>query len=460
MAFRRNTLLRLLVLGACSLLLVGIAAAAMPLVKEWWHPKAGDASAGVPDNSVRLVADRPNTFTISPGVVKTLKVETTLVEKATHPRLLRLTGSLSFDPSYMVRVRSRFAGEVIDPGYANGPRTPSASFPTGAASLRPGDRVEKGQLLAVVWSKELGEKKSELVDTLSQMLVDQKILKALEASRSSVPPRSIIEQEAKVAMDRNAVLRVKRTLSTWRLGEDEIDEVEKEATRLFEKRVAGQTVKERDWARVEIKAPFAGTVMEKNISLGDFVDTSTVLYIVADLTHLSVWAHAYEEDLPALQALKPQKRQWTVRLPADPDAKPLPGAIASIGNVIDPTQHTAMVTGLVANPDGKMRVGESATALVDLPPPDDEVEVPTSALIEDGSSSMVILRVNEGRREFALRRVAVARRTSEWIGIRTEPKPDEKARGVQALKPGEHVVTGGALELASALKDVQGTLKE
>src|SRR5207237_8246990 len=153
-----------------------------------------------------------------------------------------------------------FTGEVIDPGYVNTPNGHPSAAAAEVQSLRPEDRVAKGQVVAVLWSKELGEKKSELVDALSQMFVDQKILNALKAVEASVPPRSIIEQEAKVAMDRNAVLRVERTLRVWRVEPEEIEDVKKEAERLYKQRDAGLPVKEREWARVEIKAPFAGTV--------------------------------------------------------------------------------------------------------------------------------------------------------------------------------------------------------
>src|SRR5205814_745561 len=128
-----------------------------------------------------------------------------------------------------------------------------------------------------------------------------------------------------------------------------------EAERLFKDRQAGIAVQERDWAKVEIRAPLAGTVLEKNINVGDYVDTSTKLYDIADLTHLTVWANVYEEDLPALRALPPGQ--------------------------------------------------------------------------------------------------------ADWVCLRTELKPVETAQGVQVLQPGEKVVTGGALELASALKDIQGAAR-
>src|SRR6266852_2982250 len=183
MSVRRNVWIRFIVLAACLLLLVGVAAAAMPLVKGWWQPKEGEASLSQ-GRSIQLVADRPNTFTLSPGVLQTLKVQTGTAEKAIHPRQLRLSGSLSFDFSYQVPVRSRFAGEVIHVGDIQALKGHPSTVPAESQAIRYGDKVKEGQLLAVVWSKELGEKKSEFIDALSQMLVDQQTLNGMELYKS------------------------------------------------------------------------------------------------------------------------------------------------------------------------------------------------------------------------------------------------------------------------------------
>jgi len=52
-----------------------------------------------------------------------------------------------------------------------------------------------------------------------------------------------------------------------------------------------------------VKAPLDGVILEKNIAVGDIVDTSLDLFKVADLTSLGVMVHVYEEDLPTLRAL-------------------------------------------------------------------------------------------------------------------------------------------------------------
>src|SRR5262249_46004660 len=157
-----------------------------------------------------------------------------------------------------------------------------------------------------------------------------------------------------------AVARAEATLRTWRVSEAEMDAVAAEAARLGKQDGRPDPNTVRRWARVELRAPIAGTILEKNIAVGDIVDTSTDLFKIADLTRLCVWAHAYEDDLPGLLAL-PKPIRWTVRLKADPQGAAVTGVIDKIGDLIDPNQHTALVLGRVENFDERMRAGQFIT---------------------------------------------------------------------------------------------------
>lgn len=459
MPLRRIRLLRAGLLVAALVAAAGIAAASVPMARQWWKPNESAPKTVEPQPYViEPTPGQRNSFRLGAGAATALGIQTTAVQAAHHPFLLKLSGSLAIDANHLVRVRSRFAGEILSIGTIDVPPEHPSAAGKESRPIRFGDHVKEGQLLAVLWSKELGEKKSELVDALAQFHVDFENLKQMEKYRSVLPERSLREQESKVALGRNAITRAERTLLVWRLSAPEIEDIKKEAERIIEAKHKGVPVQENDWARVEIRAPFAGTVLEKNCARGDYVDLSAELYKIADLQHLSVWAHAYEEDLPRLQELPREQRRWTITLQNDAKAKPLTGAIATIGDIIDPNQHTALVSGHVENAHGQMRVGQFITATVAAPPPSDEVEIPAGALVEDGATSLVLVQNPSNRREFTLRRVAVARRLSDSICVKRTVTAAEKRMGMQALLPGEQVVTSGVLELAAAWKELQGTL--
>src|SRR5205807_7098419 len=111
------------------------------------------------------------TIRLHPDAVRAWGLKTTEVQKAPPPAPLRLRGALLLDTDYLARVRSRFGGEVVDIGDAGGASLLDRSADSGPIVL--GARVRADQLLAVVWSKDLGEKKSELADALSRLRFDE-----------------------------------------------------------------------------------------------------------------------------------------------------------------------------------------------------------------------------------------------------------------------------------------------
>jgi cobalt-zinc-cadmium efflux system membrane fusion protein len=369
---------------------------------------------------------------------------------------LELQGSLALDTDQLVRAHSRFPGEVIELSEVPDHDAPQRG---GQTVLRPvgfGDHVAKDQLLAIVWCKDLGEKKSELADALSQLHFDREQLAQLtDAARDgAIPDARIRQQQRSMEADLTAVARAERTLRVWRLSEGEIEAVRQEAKRIEERKGKRDPEKEKDWARVEVRAPLAGVVVEKNVARGDIIDTTADLFKIANLDSLTVWANAYEESLPALLDLPPAGRQWTVRVSADPTAPPLPGRIDKIGYVSDPTQHTVMVMGRVENPGGRLRAGQFITATVELPPAPGEVTVPASALIEDGHQSVIFVQPDAQQPCYSMRHVAVAWRGPEEVHLRTLLRPEDSARGLQAIQPGQRVVAAAAIQLQAALDDL------
>jgi cobalt-zinc-cadmium efflux system membrane fusion protein len=274
-----------------------------------------------------------------------------------------------------------------------------------------------------------------------------------ELTDGVVPQRQLREAERAVETSIVAIARAEATLRTWRVSEEEIQAVTAEADRLSRQDGKRDPETVKRWARVEVRAPLSGTVLEKNLAVGDIIDTTTDLFKVADMSRLCVWAHAYEDDLPALLAL-PKPIRWTIRLKADPKAPPLTGTIYKIGELIDPMQHTALVLGHVDNRDGKMRVGQFITATIEEPPPSGEVAIPTTALVEDGDESIVMVKEDARRHAYTLRNVEVTYRSRDIVHVRAGVAGQEKNGPKTGLKKGEQVVVSGAVELRGALADL------
>jgi cobalt-zinc-cadmium efflux system membrane fusion protein len=413
------------------------------------HPGATQpdgVSRSVP--MVELVGDHADTlrFTSEEAIARS-GVKTQAVRQSPSPQPLRLPGSLFLDPNRLIHVHCRFPGEVVLLGEVEekGQRR----------ALRFGDRVEKGQLLAVVWSKDIGEKKSELVDALSRLDVSRSVLDRLETlSKGVITERQILDARRDVEADTIAVAKAERTLRSWRVPEEEIEAVKQEGQRLKQRKVARETEIERKWAETEVRAAIAGVVLEKNFNVGDMVDPDDDLLKIADLRRLQVMASVYEEDLWAIRALPPGRQRWKIDLKSDPSDNAIEGTFELIGNVIDPTQRTGLLVGWLDNSEGALAVGQFITASIELPPDRSLVAIPESALIEEGDLSTVFVQTDAVHHAFTRRRIAVVRRCAGTIFVRSTPSESEQARGLLPLSPGEVIAVSGVLGLGGGLSNL------
>lgn len=400
--------------------------------------------------SIELAPGSATGLRMDAAVMQRMGIKTATVRDARLVETLRLAGTLTLDAGRLQQVRSRFDGEVVEIG-----KTGADSHP-----ILFGDHVTQGQLLAVVWSRDLGEKKSELVETLAQLDLHTRTLTRLKQlyANGEVPERQYRDAEHDVQENEIAAARALRTLQTWRVPDEEIAAVKTEAARL----IAGQGKPSEDltqqWARVEVRAALNGIVLERNIAVGDLVSSEDDLFKVADLTQLRVLAYAYEEDLPRLDKLTSAQRRWTISVPTDPTLPHQEAAIDQIGHIIDPTQHTALVMGWIDNSAGRLRAGQFISATIDLPPPGNEAAVPRSAIIEKGGESLVFVQTSP-EPVFIRRSVSVSRQVGQTTCVRIQPTPAQEL-SVQPLRPGEIVVVSGAVELQQALTDLTATTPE
>jgi cobalt-zinc-cadmium efflux system membrane fusion protein len=334
----------------------------------------------------------------------------------------------------------------------------------------------------------VGSKKNDLLDSLVQLELDQRILDEAEKHAEAVPQVFMLTQVRAVEGDRNAIARALNNLKLWDIPQDEIDALHAEAQKICadknawfktpegrwvkgEKQATGAKVDparedENPWGKVTLRAPFDGVVVERNLHKDEMVVDNTVnLFQIADVSRLLVIASCPEDQLPALEALDRDERRWSVQTVGAVSATGLTGAIDEIGYVIDPNQHTAVIKGYVDNPGRHIRGGQYVTATVTIPPPDDVVEVPTDALVDDGRQSLVFVQPEAGVPHFTMRRVQVTHRFERTVFVRrTTIPPQERLTAQEAeegllpkepLRPGERVLLSGAVELKAVVFDLE-----
>lgn len=385
---------------------------------------------------VQLTSHNTETVRLaSADAMKMLGIRVGPVHGVAPPEALRLPGVLSLDPSRIVRVHCRFLGEVISIGIVA----------DGSRPLRYGDTVKKGQVLAVIWSKEVGEKKSELVDAISKLDADTSTLARMdEAGQGVLTARAIYDARRAVEADLIAVARAERTLRSWRISEDEIESVRQEVKLIQKRTQSHDKAAEQKWAETVVRTAIDGIVAEKNVNPGDIIDQDDDLFKIADLRQLQVVANVYEEDIAALRELPQDQRRWMVDLKSDPNDEPVEGTFDLIGSVIDPAQRTGVLMGWIENHENRFAIGQFITATVHLLPDKNLVSVPESALIEEGDLSAVFVEVDREHLEFARRKVSVARRCRGSVLVRTDQ-----------ISPTDRVIVSGVLQLGAELNNLR-----
>ena len=342
-------------------------------------------------------------------------VQVAEVKACAAHRPLKLFGWLYLEGSRLAHVQTVFIGRAVEVGQTVDEGQPRA--------LQPGDTVKEKQILAKLWSKEIGEKKSDLVDALSKLRWHENTLQRLNASIGAVPRKDVFEAQQNIRSDTIEIERLRRTLRSWQIPDDELATIETEAERIIAKSQSTQVQQTAasmtDFAvgpffkpseqiggrshvgRADIVSPMTGVILEKNFTVGDNI-------FRADAGHVqdrrSIAAGRDGSRLAKIcrssSLCRPRTAAGRWSCSPSPAAKPRDGSFERIGNVIDVNQHTAIVKGWLDNPDGKLRVGQFVSATIELPNPTGLVMVPLSSLIDDGSRTYMFFATDETKRGF------------------------------------------------------------
>jgi cobalt-zinc-cadmium efflux system membrane fusion protein len=402
-----------------------------------------------PGFQATVASGKGDTVQLPAEEVAKLRIKTSAVKARGKPRSdrLELVGTLKADPDSVFMIRSRFAGEVLEIGQivVQGRRRP----------LQFGDKVKKGQVLAVLWSKDLGQKKAALVDAVVNRALDAAILKSLEeAYRQGAVALAVVRKaENQVRKDSNDVLVAERTLRLWKLRDEEIMALRNEAEAIAQSGKRPDPERSKVWARLIICAPADGTLVERNIAVGDIAEPNTAVFKLADLSQLQIEADPPKRALPALRMLSAEQRRWTIRLAADPSVKLESGSF-QILSLLGPQPHPHLI-GKMDNKAGRFVVGQFVTVTILLPTPRQELAIPASALVEEGGLAFVLVQPDLARLQYTLRPVQVVRRDREVVHVVALPASVEDMPGASGLRPGDNVVTTGAAELKAILEDLK-----
>jgi membrane fusion protein, heavy metal efflux system len=218
-----------------------------------------------------------------------------------------------------------------------------------------------------------------------------------------------------------AVSVVRNRLSLFGKSPDEIRSLE-------------QTITEQIDRKIVIRAPLAGTIVDRKVGPGQYVkpDTPDPLYLIGDLSNVWVTADVYETYLPQIHVGAPVE----IRVAAYPD-RTFPARISAINPTVDPATRTIHVRCLVPNANGSLKPEMFATIRIASAAKRTVSTVPSTAVLTRGTESFVLAEDSMGR--FHKRKVKTVRDTQGYTIVE------------EGLTSSDRVVTSGVLLLSNML---------
>jgi Cu(I)/Ag(I) efflux system membrane fusion protein len=275
-----------------------------------------------------------------------------------------------------------------------------------------GERVKRGQVIATLYSPEMYTAHQDLIQARQQF----------ERLQEGATPSAGRAAEAalKASRDRLRLLGV---------PDGELRAMERV---------------DKPSERARIRTPFGGTVIERLATQGNYVETGTGLYRVADLSTLWVQLDAYESDL---SMLKPGQ-SVLLRVEALP-GEVFKGRVTFVDPVLDPNTRTARVRIEVKNQDRRLRPGMFVEASVQSDGAGNVAKeaplvIPATAPLFTGRRSVVYVELPEAvEPTYEARVVTLGSRMGDLYPV------------LSGLQDGERVVVHGAFAIDADLQ-IQG----
>ena len=178
----------------------------------------------------------------------------------------------------------------------------------------------------------------------------------------------------------------------------------------------------------DLKAPFSGYILSRNVDAGTLVSPSTNAFTIADIDRVKVTFGAPDYALSRVRL----GQELTVQ--AETEVAPLKGRVTSISPAADPRNRIFAVEVTVSNREGHLRPGMLASiSLGEIPL--SSIAIPLSAIVpfpsEPGHFAVMVAQERAGTLVATVRKVQLG-------------TTHDNSVAVEGVRPGERVVSVGA----------------
>jgi cobalt-zinc-cadmium efflux system membrane fusion protein len=264
-------------------------------------------------------------------------VQTQAVARTRVSAVLSTTGEVALNENAAVHITPRITG-IIE-----------------AVTTDVGARVKAGDTLLSVSSVELGRVLAEYERNRTLSELSEKILaRETRLQEQKVgSEQDTIDAQMTFEQHRADLRTSEQTLHVFGLTEEDLTRARDGSHGVG----AG---------RLPVRAPIAGTIIEKHAVAGELAEPGKDLMLLADLTTVWVWANVHSRDLARLLAAESSGRVGVeITVSAFPD-RPFKGVLDYVGATMDEQTRTVKVRATVANPDRVLRPGMFCEAAIAL----------------------------------------------------------------------------------------------
>jgi cobalt-zinc-cadmium efflux system membrane fusion protein len=315
---------------------------------------------------------------------------------------------------------------------------PVGGLIAGRSLPRIGQRVARGQTLAVLRQTPTASEASQIATANAQLRIEGTRLESEQRAMTGKLNAAQAEMEqAKHDYERSQRLYARQAISQQKLEQDEAKyKVAEAGYNAAVKQLEVLNASERNRALAPIvtatnytvTAPIAGTIVKVHKAMGEQVSPGEAIVEIINLETVWVEAPIFERDLEKLSG----RTRALFTTTAYPGTE-FKGSIVDISPVIDPQKRTANVIFSVPNGGRPLRIGMQADVRLDTGESVDAVVIPAGAVLEhEGKRIVYVLLSGE---EFERREVTLGDETGGKVAV------------LAGLKAGERVVTQGALQL-------------
>lgn len=241
-----------------------------------------------------------------------------------------------------------------------------------------GDTVEVGDVLAVLESRDIADAKSAYIATVRR----ESLAKTTLAREQQLHQRKILA-EADYLIAKNDA---EQATSERELAEQKLLALRYNPSQISSMPQTGTG----DLARHELLAPCAGTVVERDLSVGELISAGKEVYAIADLTTLWIEIGVHGQDMDKIQ-------KGQVIQVKNPQTQAIREAtIVYFSPIVDGQTRVARAIAELDNTDGTWRPGTYVHALVPIATKHVAVTVPKGAIQRVEGKEVVFVHTADG----------------------------------------------------------------